>query len=136
MGRHNVSVVQWMEHINVQSAAREERACCLEPNEILFVTLTANDPFDAALVDWDAYQTWAAHGADDMPPGGQFANDTRSIDWEGRTEDLPYIMVLVVFNPGKRANRIRLEVGVSAIPEQRPTNAAARSRDLATARDR
>lgn len=136
MGRQIVPIIQWMEHICVQPAAREERACCLEPNEILFVRLTANDPFDAALVDWDAYQTWAAHGADDMPMGGQFANDTRSIDWEGRTEDLPYIMVVVIFNPGQCANSIRLEVGLSAVSEQRPTNNAARSRDLASARDR
>jgi hypothetical protein len=136
MGRHIVPVIHWMEQINMQPAAREERACCLEPNELLFVRLTADDPFDAALVDWDAYQTWAAHGADDMPTGGQFANDTRSIDWEGRSEDLPYIMVLVIFNPGKRANSIDLEVEVSAVPEQRSINSAGRSRDVATARDR
>jgi hypothetical protein len=136
MGRHNAPVIQWLGEVNLQPAARQERACCLEPNELLFVRLTANDPFDAALVDWDAYQTWAAHGADDMPTGGQFANDTCSIDWEGQTEELPYIMVLVIFNPGKRANSIRLEVGVSAVLDQRPANSGARSRDLATARGR
>lgn len=125
MGRHNVPVVQWVEHINVQAAAREERACCLEPNEILFVRLTANDPFDAALVDWDAYQTWATHGADDMPTGGQFANDTRSISWEGQAANAPYIMVLVIYNPGTRTNSVGIEVGMSTGSGPRRTDSSA-----------
>src|SRR5713226_1915750 len=102
MERRVAPAVEWIEIVSLPPATRECRACCLEPNEVLLLTLAATLPIDAALVDWDAYQLWAASGGDEMPPGNHFANDTRSVTWRGQAVSPPYIEVLVILNPGER----------------------------------
>jgi hypothetical protein len=107
--------VEWIEVVCLKPSARECRACCLEPSEILLLTLAATDPFDAALVDWEDYQLWDASGGEGMPSGDHFANDTRSVVWNGQVVSPPYIAVLVIMNPGQRESRVTVEAKVEMV---------------------
>ena len=65
MERHDGGAIQWIETVELAPGARESWVCCLEPGEIVTVSLSASGPVDAALVDLDAYETWDA--TDEMP---------------------------------------------------------------------
>jgi hypothetical protein len=120
MERPRVQSVEWIEVVCLKPSACECRACCLEPSEILLLTLAATDPFDAALVDWDAYQVWDANGGDGMPSGNHFANDTCSVTWKDQALRPPYIEVLVIMNPGERESCVTVEAKVEIVPARKP----------------
>ena len=82
MERRDGDAIQWIETVELAPGARESWVCCLEPGEIVAVSLSASGPVDAALVDLDAYETWEP--ADEMPSSPRFANDTRSVDWQAQ----------------------------------------------------
>jgi len=82
MERRDGDAIQWIETVELAPGARESWVCCLEPGEIVAVSLSASAPVDAALVDLDAYETWDA--TDEMPSSPRFANDTRSVEWQAQ----------------------------------------------------
>src|SRR5260370_38980478 len=106
------SSVEWIEVVCVKPSACECRACCVEPSEVLLLTLTATSPIDAALVGWDDYQLWDANGGEGMPSGNHFANDTRSVTWKDQALRPPYIQVLCIMNPGRRESCVTVEARV------------------------
>jgi len=120
MERPRAPSVEWIEVVSLKPNACECRACCLEPSEILLLTLTATDPFDAALVDWEDYQLWHASGREGMPSGDHFANDTRSITWKDQAMSPPYIAVLVIMNPGRRKSCVTVEAKVETVRARKP----------------
>lgn len=123
MERQIAPAVEWTEVIHLGPSGRESWACCLEPGEVISITLVAASPIDAVLLDWDAYEAWRAYGEDDMPASAHFANDTRSVSWEGQPAKAPYVMAVVVFNPGRHRNSVTLEARVRATkPDQSPSN--------------
>jgi hypothetical protein len=119
MERRVAPAVEWIEIVCLQPTTRECRACCLEPNEVLLLTLAATVPIDAALVDWDAYQLWAANAGNGMPAGNHFANDTRAVTWKSQAVSPPYIEVLVILNPGEQESCVTIEAKVEMVPERK-----------------
>ncbi len=114
------SSVEWIEVVCLKPSACECRACCLEPSEVLLLTLTATSPIDAALVGWDDYQLWDANGGEGMPSGNHFANDTRSVTWKDQALRPPYIAVLVIMNPGRRESCVTVEAKVEMVRARKP----------------
>jgi hypothetical protein len=112
--------VEWIEVVSLKPNTCECRACCLEPSDILLLTLAATDPFDAALVDWEDYQLWNTSGGEGMPSGDHFANDTRSVVWKGQALDPPYVAVLVIMNPGRRESCVTVEAKVQTVRARKP----------------
>ena len=112
MERRDGDAIQWIETVELAPGARESWVCCLEPGEIVAVSLSASGPVDAALVDLDAYETWDA--TDEMPSSPRFANDTRSVEWQAQPSSPLCTVVLVIFNPG--VHSVQVKAIVKALP--------------------
>jgi hypothetical protein len=76
-------------------------ACCLEPHELLSVTLQASRALDVALVGWEAYQRWEKSGGNLKSAGG-LASRGRRISWTVPAATPPYVMMLMLWNRGMR----------------------------------
>jgi hypothetical protein len=121
--------VEWIEVVCLKPSACECRAYCLEPSEVLLLTLAATDPIDAALVDWNDYQLWHANGGEGMPSGNHFANDTRSVRWRDQAISPPYIAVLVIMNPGRRESCVTVEAKVEMVRVRKPPTSSTTPED-------
>ena len=128
MERHDGEAIQWIETVELAPGARESWVCCLEPGEIVAVSLSASGPVDAALVDLDAYETWEP--ADEMPSSPRFANDTRSVDWQAQPSSPLYTVVLVVFNPGVQS--VQVKAIVKALPSEHQATESGGTADSGT----
>lgn len=110
--------VCWSETKTVKAHARECWTLCLEAREILALTLTATSPVDAVLADWPSYHEWEHARFEGMPSRNCFSNDTRNVAWEERVMDPPYMLVLVVANPGDQESVVSMQASVRAAQEE------------------
>ena len=109
---------EWVELIDLRPGAFDCQAYCLEPGEVISISLRSDEPVDAALVDWDTYLQWQDHGDGGMPASSRFANGTASIEWKGSSTIPPYAQILVVYNPGERNALVVIEGGsLTGCPE-------------------
>ena len=105
MERRDGDAIQWIETVELAPGARESWVCCLEPGEIVAISLSASVPVDAALVDLDAYETWDA--TDEMPSSPRFANDTCSVEWQAQPSSPLSTVVLASSTPASTLFRSR-----------------------------
>jgi len=72
----------WTDSIRLEPGGTECCELCLEPDELLVLTLAAARPIDATLVHWDAYCQWQESGGEGMPVGNRFVNDSLAATWQ------------------------------------------------------
>ena len=128
MERRDGDAIQWIETVELAPGARESWVCCLEPGEIVAVSLSASAPVDAALVDLDGYETWDQ--ADEMPSSPRFANDTRSVEWQAQPSSPLCTVVLVIFNPG--VHSVQVKAIVEALPSEHQATESGGAADSGT----
>jgi hypothetical protein len=122
----------WADTITVDPGGLESCELCLEPDEALIITLIADQPIDAALVDWDSYRQWTKTGRDGMPIGARFANDAHTATWKSWASKPPYLEVLVLRNPGDREAIVAVEARIALTAERKGPGSAAQVGDEPT----
>ncbi len=112
MGHQIADTLYWTESSTVKAAMCECWTLCLEPGEVLTLSLTATRPIDAVLTDWEAYSDWERAGFEGMPSGHNFVNDCQRASWHEVVTEPPYMLTLVVANPAEEESRVSIEAAV------------------------
>ena len=135
MHQEITSSTGWTDSIRLEPGGAGCWELCLEPDEILIVTLAAPRPIDATLVRWDAYCQWQEGGGEGMPVGNRFANDSRAATWQSWAAIPPYIEVVVIRNCNDCETTVTIEAGLAPMTQRRgpsPSRSVARDQPAGT----
>ncbi len=95
----------WIEKLSLRPFEITPSVCCLEPNEAISITLTATNPIGAEVLDWRSYRRWERGG----PPKSRF-RVARTFKRTASAHDPPYIVVLLISNPGAEGADVFVEI--------------------------
>jgi hypothetical protein len=91
----------WIDHLRLKPLDRVFSACCIEPGEVLSLTLKASRSVDIALVDWGTYARWEKSRGNLIPGKTDLTTRGRLIRWTAHTTAPPYIKMLMLLNGGE-----------------------------------
>ena len=95
----------WPEKLSLQPFETTPSAYCLEPGEAISVTLKATNPISAQVLDWRSYCRWQQGKV--MKSHFRVA---RTFKQTASVEDPPYIVVLLISNPGPESAHVVVKI--------------------------
>jgi hypothetical protein len=112
-------IAVWSEKLSLEPFEITPSTCCLEPTEAISITLTATSPIGVELLDWGSYLRWER--CKRVIPGKFRFRTVRVFKERASAENPPYIVVILISNPGRE----NADVVVEITSEADATNRAA-----------
>jgi hypothetical protein len=101
-------IALWSEKLSLEPFEITPSTCCLEPREAISIILTATSPIGVELLDWGSYLQWTR--CKRVIPGKFRFSTARELKLRASAEDPPYVVVLLLSNPGREYTDVVVEI--------------------------